>query len=164
MTPELHRPVATDRIGPDGLSVTVEAREPERIALARRLGLPALLSLRCSFDLRRMPGEAFGAEGRLEARVVQTCVVSLEEFEADIDEVFSIRFVPEGSESDDLDPDSPDEIPYANGFIDLGEAAAEQIALSLDPYPRRPGAVIPGTEGEVPLHPFAVLAALKRSH
>ena len=46
--------------------------------------------------------------------MVQTCVVSLEEFEAAIAEDFAVHFVPEGEESDDLDPEAEeDEIPYA---------------------------------------------------
>ncbi len=41
MTPELHRPVAVERVGPNGLDVTVEAGAEECARLARRLNLPA---------------------------------------------------------------------------------------------------------------------------
>ncbi len=34
-------------------------------------------------------------------------------------------------------PDPPD--PIVNGRIDLGQLAAEFLALGLDPYPRKPG-------------------------
>ena len=44
------------------------------------------------------------------------------------------------------------------GTIDLGEAAAEQLALALDPYPRAPGAVLE-MEEEPEAAPFAALAA-----
>ena len=50
-----------------------------------------------------------------------------------------MRCVPAGQESDDADPEAPDEIGYADGMLDLGEAAAEQLALALDPYPRSAG-------------------------
>ncbi len=33
--------------------------------------------------------------------------------------------------------------PFVDGTLDLGEAAAEQLALALDPYPRAPDAVLP---------------------
>jgi uncharacterized metal-binding protein YceD (DUF177 family) len=98
------------------------------------------------------------ATGRLEASVVQTCVVSLEDFESPVAEDFVVHFVPEGTESDDPDPESVDEIPYGGDTIDLGEAAAEQLALSLDPYPRRPDATLPETESP-PDPRLAALAA-----
>jgi hypothetical protein len=148
-TSELHRPVMVGRIGPSGLSVAVEADEAERAALAARMGLPAIASLTCRFALTRRGQDRIDAVGRLNAQVTQVCVVSLEEFSAEVAEEFTVRFVPEGTESDDPDPDSVDEIPYAGDTIDLGEAAAEQLALALDPYPRRPGAVLPDLETEV---------------
>ncbi len=141
--PELHRPVRVSRIEPDGARVVVESSEAERAALAARMGLPAIHALAGRFDLVREASGIVAAAGRLTAIVVQTCVVSLEDFESAIAEDFTVRFVPEGTESDDPDPESVDEIPYAGDSIDLGEAAAEQLALSLDPYPRRPDARLP---------------------
>jgi len=114
-------------------------------------------SLRCAFHLVRLTAATILAEGRLQARVVQTCVVSLEDFPADIDEAFRVRFVPAGQESDDPDPEADDEIGYAGGMLDLGEAAAEQLALTLDPYPRAPGAELPELDAEAAAHPFAAL-------
>ena len=78
--------------------------------------------------------------------VVRTCVVSLDDFETTLEEDFRVRFVPAGTETDNPDPEAEDEIPFAGTVIDLGEAAAEQLALSLDPYPRKPGAELPESE------------------
>ncbi len=144
--PELHRPSRVSRIADDDLEVLVEANAAERAALALRMAIPAIPALRCRFALTRHGGSRVAARGRLEATVVQTCVVSLEDFEAAIDEEFAVDFVPAGTESDDPDPETVDEIPYDGDTIDLGEAAAEQLALALDPYPRRPGAVLPEDE------------------
>jgi len=150
MTPEFSRPLALDRIRA-GLTITVEADAAERAALAARLGVPHLAALTCRFRLRPVsmgPGVRTGAgpragvvmaEGALRARVTQVSVVSLDEFEADVAEDFLVCFVPEDRETADLDPESVDEMPYAGDAIDLGEAAAEQLALALDPYPRREG-------------------------
>ena len=153
MIPELHRPLAVDRVGPAGFDVIVEASAAECAALAQRMHLPAVLALTCAFHLERDMPAALIAYGHLVARVVQTCVVSLEDFTATIDERFVVRCVPEGEESDDPDPEAPDEITYADGMLDLGEAAAEQLALALDPYPRAPGAVLP----DIPDEPEASL-------
>ena len=157
MTPELHCPVPADRIGLVGLDVMVEATPAERAALAQRMQIPAVTALRCAFRLTRLGGPMILAEGRLHADVVQTCVISLEDFPATIDETFRVRFVPAGSESDDLDPETDDEIGYEDGVLDLGEAAAEQLALSLDPYPHAPGAALPEAATEPGESPFATL-------
>ncbi len=161
MTTELHRPVPADRVGSAGLAVTVEANDAECTALARRMQLPDVLALRCTFRLVRLTSDTVLAEGHLLAEVVQTCVVSLDDFTAMIDERFRVRFVPTGQESDDPDPEADDEIGYAGGALDLGEAAAEQLGLALDPYPRAPGAELPEIETEAEQHPFA---ALRRPH
>lgn len=157
--PELHRPFAADRVGPAGASQRVEAAPGECAALAERMGVPAVRALSCDFRLRPLPGAVIEAEGSLAAVVVQECVVTLDPFEAAVRETFRVRFVPEGREQDDVDPESPDEIPYAGAVIDLGEAAAEQLALALDPYPRKPGAELPEPAADASAHPFAKLAA-----
>jgi len=164
MTPELSRPVRVDALGPEGLVVEVVADAAECAAVALRLGVPAVHALSCRFRLEPASAGRIAATGRLRARLVRECVVSLDEFEATHDERFRLRFVPAGTESEDDDPESEDEIPYAGGVIDLGEAAVEQLALDLDPYPKRPGAELemPGEEGDV--GPFAALAALRRAH
>ena len=41
MIPELHRPIAIERVGPSGLDVMVEASAAECAALARRMDVPA---------------------------------------------------------------------------------------------------------------------------
>jgi len=162
MTPELHRPIAVERIGRARLDVAVEASATECSALARRMNLPAVLSLTCRFNLEHETGDTMIARGQLVAEVMQTCVVSLEDFPVTVDERFAVRCVPEGKESEDADPEALDEITYADGVLDLGEAVAEQLALALDPYPRAPGAVLPEIEAEADPHQFAALGALKR--
>ncbi|MBV8592269.1 MAG: DUF177 domain-containing protein [Acetobacteraceae bacterium] len=167
MTPELHRPVPADQIASQGEEMIVEASAAECAALALRFGLPEVVSLRCRFRLSPASGGAVAALGHLRARVVQVCVVTLEPFEALVEERFSVRFVPEGTETDLIDPEAEDEIPYANGILDLGEASAEQLALALDPYPRKSPDSLPSGEGEHAPHttrPFAQLSERLRRH
>lgn len=162
MTPELHRPVAVDRIGPAGLDITVEANATECAALARRMDLPAIRSLSCRYHLAQDTARTLVARGHLVARIVQTCIVSLEDFATTVEERFTVHCVPEGHESEDPDPETPDEITYVDGTLDLGEAVAEQLALALDPYPRAPGAELPEIDTDSDAHQFAALGALKR--
>jgi len=160
MTPELSRIIVPDLVPAAGQTVEIVATKAECAALAIRLRLPAVASVRCTFRL--LPGFAsvIDATGHLSAKITQTCIVTLEDFSTRIDDRFTLRFVPQGRESFDADPESVDEIPYAPGQIDLGEAAAEQLALILDPYPRRPG--LPSEHSDPPARSaFAALAALK---
>ncbi len=161
---EMHRPAALDRIGPNGTSVLVEANPEELPAIAARLGIPAVHALRCAFKLRRVGGSVIEAQGELVAGVTQLCVVSLDEFDDTVQEAFIVHFVPEGTEDDDPEPDAVDQVPFQGSAIDLGEAAVEQLALALDPYPRKPGAALPGDAGGPGLGAFAALATLKDKH
>jgi uncharacterized metal-binding protein YceD (DUF177 family) len=160
MNLEFHRPLSLDRIGTLGLDMTVEASLAECAAVAERMNLPAILSLSCAFHLIREGRDKVLARGVLRATITQTCVVSLDPFDAAVEEVFQVRFVPSGEESEDVDPDSDDEIPFEGNSIDLGEAAAEQLGLALDPYPRMPGIELPEIEEDPEPHPFAALRRL----
>ena len=158
---DLSRIVALDRIGAAGLDYVVEATPSECDAVATRLRIVAVERVSCAWHLRRVMGSVIEAEGVLEGRVVQDCVVSLEPFPQDVTDRFSVQFVPLGSEAPDDDFEAPDQIVYQGSAIDLGEATAEQLALALDPYPRKPGLEAPAEETDEAPHPFAGLAALR---
>ncbi|WP_333611933.1 DUF177 domain-containing protein [Brevundimonas bullata] len=106
-------------------------------------------------------------DGRVMADAVQTCGLTLEPLPVRIDRRFSVQMVEateheadENAEIDlELDDDSADQI--EGGSLDLGQYAVEQLALSLDPFPRKPGAVFeqPPEPGEI--SPFAVLKGLR---
>jgi hypothetical protein len=138
MTPEFSRPLEVTSVSPEGRVVEVVANAEERARLAARFELPAIDSLRCRFTLRPLAGGGLGAEGALAAKVFQACVVSNEVFAADVAETFALRFVPLAVLTAEIAVDGPDDIPIVGSTVDLGEAAAEQLALALDPYPRRP--------------------------
>lgn len=163
MTPELYRPVALTRIGPGGLEQEVCATSAECAAIAARLRLPAVRSLVCRFHLHREPS-GVAARGRLQATLLQTCVVSLDEFETSVQEDFTLRFVPEGTESEEIDPEAEDQVSYTGATLDLGETAVQQLALALDPYPRKPDAGLSDGPETAVAHPFARLAALRGHH
>ncbi len=162
--PELHRPFAVDRIGANGTMVTVTADAAECAALAERLLLPAVAAVECRWQLRGGPGGAIEAEGALLATVTQTCIVSLDPFESVVQEKFAVRFVLTDRESEEADdPDAPDELIYDGATLDLGEATAEQLALALDPYPRKPGAELEDFSDDEPEGAFAQLSRLRPS-
>lgn len=163
---EMQRLLPLDRIGAGWFDFVVEASGEECAALAGRLGIPSVLSLRCAFRLKAGRRGVVAAEGSLTARLVRECVVTLEPFEVAVAESFRVQFVPaerlaEEPEDAAIDPDSDDEVGYEGQSIDLGEAAAEQLALGLDPYPRRPGAALPEDGAQASGGAFAGLARLR---
>ncbi len=169
---EMHRPIAVGQVGVLGLEREVIATAEECAAIAVRLRLPAVAALACRFRLVSLGSGVVAADGVLAAHVTQECVVTTDPFEAEVQEAFRVRFVPEDQfvepdEEDLLDLESDDELPYAGTQIDLGEAAVEQLALALDPYPRKPGAALgdgdlPADPDDEPTSPFAALARRAR--
>ena len=159
--PEFSRPLGFGRVGPEGRTETLEAGPAEREALARRFGILGIDSLRVRFDLQSEADGAIRATGQLEAEVVQECVVSLEPVPQRVTEHFVLRLLPAGREPGD-GPEDLDEIGTEHDEADLGEVAAEQLALALDPYPRAPDAALPAEAGSAAEGAFAALAALRR--
>ncbi len=166
---EFSRPFAVDTLGDEELVREIEAKPSECRAVARRLGLESLSRLRAGFRLgRSTTAPLIRVSGRLEADVVQLCVVSLEPVGQHLAEDFSLTFSLEPVPTEDdleltlADEDLPEEV--LDGVIDLGEAAVQQLAVAMDPYPRRPGARVPAeltpAESE-PDGPFAALGKLK---
>lgn len=168
MTPEWSRLERVDGIGERARAVSIGADADERIGLARRFGLLGIERLDAVWTLRREEG-AILATGHVTAAVTQACSASGVPVPATIGEVATLRFVDNAAAVDEeleLSPDALDTLPIENGAIDLGEAAAETLALALDPFPRAPDAdavlAQAGVLNEGAAGPFRGLADLKR--
>lgn len=164
--PEFSRPERLDAIGSQDRTVAIEADAGERDALARRFGLVAIERLAAQFAVRREGGAVLAA-GRVEASVTQACSVTGDPVPARVDEAVALRFVEDDAagEEVELSADALDTMPIEGGGIDLGEAAAETMALALDPFPRSPAAAAAlrdaGVLAEEEAGAFAALAGLK---
>ena len=168
-------PVIVAQIPDTGLHREIEAGQREREAMAAAAGLREVLSARASFDVTPKSGGRFHVAGRVQARIGQTCVVTLDPVESDIDEEIDLMFAPEAEarpladlieegrdERDDAEvPEPPEAI--VGGIIDLGRLATDALFLGIDPYPRKEGAVFEAqVEAADPKdHPFAALKALQ---
>jgi hypothetical protein len=143
--------------------------ETARAEIAKALGLQALPEFTAEVELRPwMDGAELRASWR--ARVVQTCGVTLEPFETALAGAFDLHAVPEGSPhapSDEggevtLDLDAPDPPDVLEGDrIDPAAYLVEHLALEVDRFPRKPGAVFEPPEAEAERSPFAALLELK---
>lgn len=169
MTPEFSRLVDADTVSETPRRIEIGADETERRRLAGRFRLKSIESLTADVSLSRRAG-IIHADGRVTGAVVQACVVTDEPIPAKIDTPFSVRFVPDAfqsSEEDEVELSAEDleTLPLDGTRIDLGELAAETLALALDPYPRCPEADETlrehGAAGDQDAGAFAALKALK---
>jgi hypothetical protein len=166
-------PVTVAQIPDTGLHRDIEADPAAREAMAAVAGLREILSASASLDVTPKGGGRFHVAGRVRARIGQSCVVTLDPIENDLDEDVDLIFVPpeqipemadlvdDAAESDAEIPDPPE--PIVNGVIDLGRVATDALFLAIDPYPRKPDAVFepPVVSADPEDHPFAALKALR---
>ncbi len=137
--------------------------EPQRLAIAERLGEPRIEMLEADFTLRPFTG-GVDLDLQVKARVSRVCVASLEPLIESVSERYAIRFerdfieVESGAdESDDIARE-----PLDADTLDLDEILVQHLALSLDPFPRKAGAksLAEGYHDSVNLSPFSALKGL----
>lgn len=161
-------PVRAEDIPDAGLKVELDADAGVRTALARAAGVEAVPRVAASFDVTRHGRDGLHVRGRVSAMVRQTCVVTLEPVENEIEETVDLTFMPRCAEArapareEEIGSHDPPEA-LVDGTIDLGQIATEFFILGIDPYPRKAGAVFTApVSSEAGEHPFAALAALKK--
>lgn len=161
---------------PDGetsWSLTADAGQCR--ALAERFKVLKVEDLQAEGTLSpARAGRKLTVRGRVSGRVGQSCVVTLEPVDTEIDAGFVLVFREEESSvaaGDEIavDPDDDYE-PMVGGEIDLAEAVAVQFALEIPDYPRADGADFDGYStdleqsdnggDEKSKSPFSVLAKL----
>jgi uncharacterized metal-binding protein YceD (DUF177 family) len=171
-TPEFSRLIPVDRIPEAGLDERIEADDGERAALAQRFDVPEISSFAADFHIAPWRRGRIHVQGTATAQLLQRCVITLDPFPVEL--VFPVErfFIAEGARHDhveELEGDEPDIV--SGAAVDLGELAAEELALNLDPYPRKPGAELAAEIGGVQPEneqgngdsPFAALRKLVKS-
>jgi len=159
--PEFSRPLPADRVPREGSSEKITADPKELAALAGRLGIPVLHSLTADLKAEPWRGGGLKITGHFAADLDQVCVVSLDQFRDTIAGTVERVYLPDTamvtSEDDEADH-------LVDGAADLGELVTETLVLTLDPYPRKPGASFEGAEMGAESAPasFAGLAGLKK--
>lgn len=151
--PEFPRPFSPEVLGEDEVVENIEASEAERNAVARRLALVSLHRLAAVLRVRRTDGgRVISLTGRFEAEATQTCVVSLKPLSCRVSEEFTSLYSlapADGGKAGlvevDAAADDPPE-PLGPDGLDLGEVVVQQLAIALDPYPRRDDATMDAPE------------------
>jgi hypothetical protein len=164
-------PVRLAEVGRDTAPRKLVPDAATRAAIARDLDLEALPAFEA--EVRVAPWHD-GAEvqGRWTATVTYRCGLTLEPFDDTLSGEFAVRAVPASSPlaappeapdeeiEVDLEADDPPDVLAADA-LDLGAYLVEHLALELEPFPRKPGAVFEPPAQAEPESPFAVLRKLK---
>jgi len=120
--------------------VEIIADEAARRAIAKRLKVPAVSTLKGEFDIRKTVGGA-DVKIKIDALVERVCVASLEPMAETVAAQYSLHLLRDYGDSDDEDHSDDDDPalyePLEGETLDLGELLIQHLALSLDPYPRK---------------------------
>lgn len=140
-----------------------------RRAIAKRFDLVSLDHLEAHLKLTRWH-DGGQIDGRWKGTVTQTCGVTLEDYSTDLSGAFRVRVVPLGSLhapdpevveiAFDPEADDPPDV-LEDNVVDLAHYVLEELSLSIDPFPRKPGVEFVAPEPAVEQSPFAVLRQLK---
>ena len=168
-SPEFSRLIRADRLAGRDTEFSFRCEPAERRRLADRFSLLDIGRLEARVWARRVAAGAPVVRARVNfvADVLQSCVVTLDPVATRVDEWFELDYAPEADVEGvrevvfDPEEDDPPET-MRGGSFDIGEAIAERLALSLDDYPRKPGAEFAvhaarADEGRSADNPFAVL-------
>lgn len=154
-------PVRLHQIGA-GVNRTLAPDVETRARIARELDLASLDFFEVDVSLLPSPG-GWTLSGVIRARLEQTCGVTLEPLPMTVDDRFSIRLAEAADDEGEivitLEDESPDLV--EDGRVDLGQYAVEQLALRLDPFPRKPGAEFVQPPEPAEISPFAALKKLR---
>lgn len=164
--PELpySEPVRLHQIG-TGVKRTLKPDAGALRRIAKALDLASLEAFEADVDLTPTT-TGWTLAGRVRAELAQTCGITLEPLPLSIDDGFVVHLAePVDEESDEivitLEDESPDVV--EDGQVDLGQYVVEQLALRLDPFPRKPGAEFVQPPEPAEISPFAVLKTLRPS-
>ncbi|MEL6375234.1 MAG: DUF177 domain-containing protein [Pseudomonadota bacterium] len=155
------------------------ADETARAQITRAAGLIGCDMVEAAYTLTPRPGGRVTMQARFEARVRQTCVVTLEPIEQVVAEAFTTEFRPAeampapANGETAYDEAELDLEPIEAGVLQTGRVIYEHLVAGLDPYPRASDAALDASEAHPPAadpdavngkpNPFAALARLKPS-
>lgn len=133
----------------------IRATAEECGGLARRFRLEGVERLTARLEVSAWHRNGVRVVGALDARLTQRCVVSLEVMPQRVSRRFVSFFTAPGMSppppeslppsvlEDGVEVEAEDPEEMGEKGVDLGELAAQQLSLALDPYPQLPDARLP---------------------
>ena len=177
------RPFDLGTVRDRAVEVSLAPGGAERVAIAHWLGIESVDALKAVIQLSRADADEYAYDGRFEADVVQACVITLEPVPSHISGEIHRKFrvlprpstrrrkaaiepppaIPAVIDLSVAEDDSPELVDHP--VLDLAAPLLEELSLSLDPYPKTPGAAFEAPPAPLAPadNPFAVLEKLKRA-
>ena len=133
---EFSRPLIVDRVPRKGSHEVFAAEPKECAALALRLDVPAIHSIKAHLIATPWRGGGLKVTGEFKVDLEQVSVVSLEPFRHT--QKFDVEryFLPPKIAIDGIEEDADI---IDNGIVDLGELVSETMGLEIAAYPRQAG-------------------------
>ena len=165
MRTNLFQTIEVKTIPATGMQFELTATPQECELLAERFGLPAVKSFHLTAMIKGHGILEY--EGKFNSVITQECVVSLEKFDTSVEGEFKEFFSENGvdfSEETNFDIDMDDEETVdliKNGRLEIGEIAAQQFGLHLNPFPKKDDVPFEYIEAKATKqNPFSVLKDL----
>jgi uncharacterized metal-binding protein YceD (DUF177 family) len=138
-TPEFSHPMRAAELDMTAQAIFRTATPPECRALAKRFGLVSMHRFEIALLIHR-DGDTIHLSGEVGADVLAACVATGDPVPMRVTDKIAMRFVPEtefrpGVEIE-VDSTSYDIAEYDGRVVDVGEAAAQSLALAIPPFPR----------------------------
>mgnify|MGYP001306283307 CR=1 FL=1 len=112
----------------------------EKIALAKRFGFEEIKNFTIKVCVKTIKSKhRVRVSGKINAKIVQNCVVSMVPIESIIDETFDVDFYDISHVVTETSSEDGSFEVYENDVIDLGELGAQELAVAANPYPRAEG-------------------------
>ena len=135
------------------------------LALAARFGWVAINKLAIELTVRKVARNCWDVSGRINAEIIQSCIVTGAPVVEFIDFQIDERYVRSVDEMDEIEVRLDGAEPLKNGAIDIGELAVQSLGLAATAWPRVENAPDSYSVGDQRSdHPFAGLSALKRQN
>ena len=156
--------INVDRVRADSANVyEFVASGKERQRLSERFQFLDVLSLFAEITIRKSSVDCWDVAGQLKGEVVQACVVTGVPLRETVDFLIEERYVRTDNDQEEVEVHMSAAEPLENETINIGELLAQTLSIAVTPWPRAPEAPEMYTSGEeLPVQPFAGLAALKR--
>jgi uncharacterized metal-binding protein YceD (DUF177 family) len=164
--------IDTSTMAGHGVEFVRSATADERARVVAALGLISCETLAVKARIDRPGDDVYFVTTRVEAKIEQPCVVTLEPVPEKVDLRFTTEYRPAARIAEaegDVDLDDPVEVEPLVGFdIPIGRVVFEELLAGIEPYPRKDGVAFTGLDGGAKAgsdvakeSPFAVLARLK---
>ena len=168
--PAFSYPFDLSSVSPAGSEVAFEVPEGACRAIAEIYEVDGIEDFAAQFRLSRLSKNEYALAGHFAATILQTCIVTLKPVRTISEQDFKRRYdiAPHHApqrvvSSANVELESEDRETLHGTTLDLAVPLLEELSLTINPYPRVPGAVLEGGSKEQSDEesPFAVLRALK---